>query len=140
MLEKLWSNLHQSFFVVYFAVGIIAGTILALVFRINYFASPIWMGFAIMLLIWTFLQPKFAFLVVALIAGMILAFFRASDELAGENYIRQFYNKEVLVEGVVNGDPETDEKGTKVKLNNLKFGEEKQQTSGTIYVTLRKNE
>ena len=98
MLKILWSKLHQSYFVVALAVGIITGTVLALVFRINYFASPVWIAVALMLLIWAFLVPRFAFLVIALIAGMILAFFRVSDELAGENYIKQFFNQEVVVE------------------------------------------
>ena len=40
---------------------------------------------------------------------MVLAFFRVSSELAGENYIRQFYGQEVLITGTVDGDPETDE-------------------------------
>ena len=140
MLKILWSKLHQSYFVVALAVGIITGTVLALVFRINYFASPVWIAVALMLLIWAFLVPRFAFLVIALIAGMILAFFRVSDELAGENYIKQFFNQEVVVEGVVSGDPETDEKGTKLKLSDLKFGEEKRKTSGAIYVNLKQNE
>ena len=140
MLKNLWSDLHQSYFVVSLAVGTIAGTILALVFRINYFASPVWILFSGLLLLWAFLKPKLAFLVIALVAGMILAFFRASNELMGEDYIRQFYGKDVEVAGVVNGDPETDEKGTKVKLGNLKFGEEKREMSGNIFVTLKENE
>lgn len=140
MIRMLWSRLHQSYFVVAFSVGIIVGMVLALVLRINYFASPIWIAVALMLLTWAFLKPRFAFLVVALIAGMILAFFRASEELAGEDYIRHFFNQQVIVSGVVSGDPETDEKGTKLKLGGLKFGEEQRETSGTIYVNLRRNE
>ena len=140
MLKKLWSDLHQSYFVVALAVGIIVGTILALVFRINYFASPVWILFSVLLLLWAFFKPRLAFLVIALIAGMILAFFRASNELRGEDYIRQFYDKEVEIAGVVNGDPETDEKGTKIKIGNLKLGEEKRETSGNIFVTLKENE
>ena len=140
MLEKFWSDLHQSYFVVALAVGVIVGIILALIFRINYFASPLWIVFALMLLIWGFLYPKAAFLIVALIAGMILAFVRASVELTGEAYVRQFYDQEVELIGTVSGDLETDEGGTRLRLNNLKFGTEKKETAGEMFVTLRKNE
>ena len=137
MLRRLWDNLHRSFFVVALAVGTILGVILSLVFRFNYFTSPIWLVLAGLLFLWAFLTPKVAFLVIALIAGMILAFVRASSELAGEAYIRQFYDKEVELTGTINGDPETDEKGTKFKLSRLKFGGKA--VAGDIYISLRKN-
>ena len=140
MLKILWSNLHQSYFIVAFAVGIIAGTILALVFRINYFSSPVWIAFVLLLFFVAFWKPKVAFLVIALIAGMFLAFFRVSDELISENYVRQFYDQEVMIEGVINGDPETDEGGTKIRVGGLKFGEGKREVGGTLYMMVRKNE
>ena len=121
-------------------MGVILGTILGVVFRINFFASPIWIGFSLLLLFFGFLKPKVAFLVLALVAGMVVAFFRVTSELAGENYIRQFYGETVLITGTVDGDPNTDEKGTKIKLINLKFGEEKRETAGNIYLTLREND
>ena len=61
---------------------------------------------------------------------MILAFFRVATELRGENYVRQFYGQTVEVSGVVDGDPETDEKGTKIKIKT---------ENGSLYATLRKN-
>ena len=70
---------------------------------------------------------------------MVLAFFRVSSELAGENYIRQFYGQEVLITGTVDGDPDTDESGTKIKLTDLKFGEEGIVASGSIYISVRYN-
>lgn len=141
MIKLLGKNLHQSYFVVAMCVGIIAGGILALVFRINFFASPIWVSFAIGLMIFAYLRPKFVFVVIALIAGMILAFFRSSIELIGENYVRQFYGQTVIVSGVIDGDPETDESGTKFKLKDLKFGENGEySTSGNLYISEYKNE
>ena len=137
MLKIIGKNIHQSYFVVFLCVGIIAGAILALVFRINYFASGVWILFALLLLGFAFWKPKLAFVVIALVAGMILMFFRASAELYGEDYIRQFYGQEVVVSGVVDGDPNSDEKGTKVKLKDLKFGEEEVEARGSIYLTLK---
>ena len=118
-------------------VGVVVGTILGLVFRINFFASSVWMGFVMAVFVLAYFRPKLVFVGVALVAGMILAFFRVSSELIGENYIRQFYGQEILVAGVVDGDPETDESGTKIKLKDLRFGEEGISVSGSIYITAR---
>ena len=77
-----------------------------------------------------FLKPKFAFMIIALVAGMILAFFRVSEELKTEDYIRQFFGQTVMVSGVIDGDPETDEGGTKFKLK----------ADASLYVSSYKNE
>ena len=78
-------------------------------------------------------------MIIALIAGMIMAFFRVSAELKSENYIRQFYSQTVLVSGVIDGDPEIDESGTKLKLKNLEFGEN-YRINGSLYISVPKNE
>jgi competence protein ComEC len=139
MRNLLGRSLHQSYFVVAMCVGIVAGVVLGLVFRINFFASSAWIWFAVGLMVLAYFRPKLIFMVIALIAGMVLAFFRVSSELAGENYIRQFYGQEVLITGIVDGDPEANEGGTKIKLTNLKFGEEGMAASGSIYISARCN-
>ena len=122
-------------------MGVVIGTILALVFRINFFASPVWIGLAVGLMVFTYFQPKLVFVAIALLAGMILAFFRSSEELKGESYIRQFYGQTVIVSGVIDGDPETDESGTKFKLKDLRFGENGDYaTRGNLYISEYKNE
>ena len=140
MLKKMWRNIHQSYFVVFLAAGIIAGMILGLVFRVNYFVSPIWILFAISLLVFAYFKPKAAFIVIAFLAGMVLAFFRVSSELFGQDYIRQFYGQTVLVSGAISGDPVTDADGTKIKLTDLKFGREEVSSSGNLYISEYKNE
>ena len=133
-------TLHQSYFLVVMCVGIILGVILGLVFRINYFASILWVVLSVILFVIAYLKPKLVFIVLAFMAGMIMAFFRVATELKGENYTRQFYYKTVVVTGVVKGDPETDESGTKIKLVDLKFGENGEySTSGSMYVSLKYN-
>ena len=131
-------SLHQSYMVVGFAVGLIGGMILGLVFRVNYFASPVWIIAVLTVLTLAYFKPKMILIIIVIIAGMILAFFRIATELHGENYIRQFYGQTVEVRGMVQADAETDEKGTKVKLVNLEFGEG-HIASGSLYATLRKN-
>ncbi len=145
MMEKFWRvlgrEIHQSYLVVGLCVGIVVGAILVMVFRINYFASPIWIGVVVVLLVVAYLKPKCFFIVLALIAGMILILFRTAEELKGEDYVRQFYGMNVMVSGVISGDAETDEATTKFKLVDLSFGEdEEHRASGSLYVSVSKNE
>ena len=140
-MRWLGRSIHQSYFVVAMCIGIVVGAILALVFRINYFASPIWIGFAVAIMVLAYFWPRVIFVVIALLAGMILVFVRCSSELMGGDYVRQFYGRNVVVTGVINGDPETDEGATKFKLNELRFGDNREYAvSGSIYVSEYKNE
>lgn len=129
-------KIHQSWHVVGFAVGVISGTISGLVFRLNYFSSVIWLIVVLLLLFLTYIQPRLLFVVLALIAGMILAFFRVASELDGEQCIKQFIGEDVVVSGMIDGDPNTDEKGTKIRLNNLEIGEKEKVLAGSVYITL----
>lgn len=74
-------NLHQSWGVVTLSIGIIVGSILGLIFRINYFGSPVWLGLVILLFIFMYFKPRFLTVGVCLIAGMVLAFFRVAGTL-----------------------------------------------------------
>ena len=85
MLRKLWSDLHQSYFVVFWCVGEIVGTVLALIFQIGYFSSPWWCVGSVLPLVGIYLKPKRILVVVAFMSGVVVAFFRASG---GEGVIR----------------------------------------------------
>jgi hypothetical protein len=122
MVKWIFRNLHQSWVVVMGAIGVVMGVVLGTVFRVSFFSSWWFLVLSVGLLIFTIIKPKFVFMVLALVAGMILAFFRIAGELEGEAYIGQFYGERVVVTGEVSGDPEVDEKGIKVKLVGLRFG------------------
>lgn len=137
----LRASIHQSYFVVAFSVGVIVGTIVGIVFHINYFSSAVWCAVVAVSLILVYLKPKLVFMVIALMAGMVVVFWRISGELVGEEYIRGFYDQTVVVRGVVDGDPEADEDVTKFKLSRLEFGEnERHATAGSLYVSINMNE
>lgn len=148
MIKRVLGDIHQSYFVVALALGVIIGTVLALVFRINFFSSYIWIFLVVGLFVFAYFKPKFVFVVVMLVGGMILAFFRASSELIDQNYIQQFYGDTVEVCGLIDGDPETDESGTKYRLNDLRFGKNclddsddgHKKVSGSLYISGTKNE
>lgn len=129
-------SFHQSYLIVFLCVGILAGTITGVVFRINYFSSPIFLLIVFLLFMFGYVKPKYVFSMIIIVAGMILAWFRIAVELTGENYIRQFYEQTVLVSGSVAGDPVTEAGTTKIKLVDLKFGEEERGTAGNIYVAV----
>ena len=132
---------HQSYFVVALSIGIIIGAILALIFRINYFVSPLWLLATIVALVIAYLRPRAAFIIIATIAGMVLIFCRVASELQGEDYIRQFYDQTITVTGVIDGDPNHDESTTKFKLSNLKFGKSgEREVAGNLYVSVKLNE
>lgn len=140
MFARLGKFVHQSYFVVALCVGIILGVIIGLALRINYFASVVWVGFSLLVLVLIYIWPKAMFIGVALVVGMILAWFRVSSELYGQDYVRQFYGQEIVVSGVVDGDPEEDKGEMKLKLKDLKFGEEGISVHGSIYMTVRVTE
>lgn len=121
-------------------VGVVVGTVLALVFRISFFVAQLWVWVAVGIMVIGYFWPKAFWLIAAVVAGMILVFYRCSQELNGEEYIRQFYNQTVMISGRIDGDPETDESGTKIKLTDLKFGEEDVAVSGSLYISEYRNE
>ena len=121
-------------------VGVVVGTVLALVFRISFFVAQLWVWVAVGIMVIGYFWPKTFWLIAAVVAGMILAFYRSSQELNGEDYIRQFYNQTVMVSGRIDGDSETDESGTKIKLTDLKFGEDGVVASGSLYISEYRNE
>ncbi|MBR3115746.1 ComEC/Rec2 family competence protein [Candidatus Saccharibacteria bacterium] len=140
MLKWLSRQVHQSWLVVFLCVGVVAGVIVGMVMWVNYFASPVWIGLVVVMLVVAYLKPRCAVVVLALVAGMVLAFVKIANELVGEDYVRRLYGYEIVVTGVVEGDPETDEGVTKFKLGNLQFGEEEVESTGSIYVTVSQNE
>ncbi|MBQ6149927.1 YebC/PmpR family DNA-binding transcriptional regulator [Candidatus Saccharibacteria bacterium] len=84
-IEKIVTKtLHQSWGVVMLSVGIIVGAILGVVFRINYFASPLWVLFSILIFVFMYFKPKFLMVGLCLIAGMVLIFFRVATVLSTE--------------------------------------------------------
>ena len=121
-------------------VGIVVGVVFGMVLRVNYFASPVWVVFGAVLMVVGYLRPRCVMMMLAVVAGMVLAFGRIASELAGENYVRGLCGYEVVVSGVVEGDPETDENVTKLKLGDSRFGEEGMEAAGSIYVTMNENE
>ena len=96
--KKLLQEVHQSYAVVLMAVGIVAGIVLGLGFRLNYFASPIWIILVFLLLMIAFIRPKTVMMILAFIAGMILAFWRCAEVLSSEPMAHQTKSNSAIAE------------------------------------------
>ena len=138
---RLLSEVHRSWLVVGVCVGVIMGSVLLMMMRINYLLSPVWGLVALLLFIFAYIKPRTMLVGVMVVVGMMVIFVRATSELMGADYVRQLSGETVVVNGVIEGDPETDETGTKVKLGELKFGNESEHgVDGKLFLTLSKNE
>lgn len=133
-MKFLFRKLHQSWLFVALCLGIVVGTILALIFRPAFFASPIWIVFVLLLFIFAFFKPNYLFLIIIFLSGIILAFFRASADFAGENYIKQFVGQSIEISGIISEDPDIDENGTSLKLSSIIIGDQK--IKGSVFVKL----
>ena len=92
MLKILGKYIHQSWLMVALCIGIVTGVVLGLIFRINYFASFWWVVFALMLLVTAYFRPRFAFVIIAFLAGMVLAFVRVASELEKQEILGEAYS------------------------------------------------
>ena len=146
-LKKIWlKTVHQSWCLVWFAVGVVAGVVLGLIFRINFFASPWFFVLIGIFSMISYVRPLYVTMILALSSGFLVSFLRVATELNGINYVQNLQNETVMVTGTVDGDPETDESGTKVRLKSLQFGEgcggedgECVEAQGSLYLSLIKN-
>ena len=142
MLKVFSQTIHQSYFIVVVSLGVLCGSILAFILQIQFFTSLLWVVVAVGLFFVAYLRPKIFLILPIFCAGMLLAFTRTAIELQGTDYIRQFYQQKITVTGVVNGDPETDENGTKLKLTALEFGENgvTKKVNGSLFILLKQQE
>lgn len=85
---KITASLHQSWGVVTLSIGVVLGCILGVVFRINYFASPVWVILVVAIFGLMYLKSQFLTVGMCLIAGMILAFFRISAVLSSGTEVK----------------------------------------------------
>ena len=122
--RRRWTaKIHQSWFVVAMCVGIIVGAIIGMIGRVNFFESAVWIAAAVVAMAVMYFQPRAYLLIFAVAAGMILSLHRFATELIGEDYAKQFVGQTITVAGTIDGDPETDDGGTKFKVRDLVFGD-----------------
>ena len=80
----LLRRIHPSYLVVGFSCGVVAGAILAVILRLQFFGSLLWALVSVLVLVLAFMRPSVLFVMFAIFSGMILAFFRAAVEMNGQ--------------------------------------------------------
>ena len=133
-MRKVLSYIHQSWLVVGLCIGIIIGTILATILRWQFFASPVWIIFVIILFVYAFIKPNAFFFSVIIVCGAILAFVRMAPNLSGQDAFNQIINKNITLSGVLSEDADVEISTTSVKLKNIEIDGRK--INGLIYVQL----
>lgn len=71
---------HQSYVLVALCLGVVSGMALMQVLHWNFFASPLWILFALVLLIYAFCYPNHTFIILAFLSGVIIAAKKYTDE------------------------------------------------------------
>ena len=134
----MWKTLHQSWLLVALCLGIVSGTVLALIVRSTFFVSPYWLIFVAVLFLFAFFKPNYLTVIIIFLSGIILSFFRASADISGADYLSQFVNETVTISGTISEDPDFDEDKTKLKLNDLVLNDTS--AKGTLYVQISETE
>lgn len=114
-------KIHPSFILLFFAIGILAGAILVAVLHTAFFESLLWLFLALAFLLFAFLTSRKISIIPALVAGIILVFFRASPAFLSQGYISQFIGQNVTISGTISKDPEESNGKYNLKLTNLKI-------------------
>lgn len=114
-------KIHPSFILLFFAIGILTGAILIAVFRTAFFESLLWLFLALALLFFALLTSRKISIILALISGVILVFFRASPAFVSQDYINQIIGSNITLSGVISKDPEGSNGKYNLKLTNLKI-------------------
>lgn len=130
------TKIHPSYSLIFFLIGIIIGDIFSLVSRQVFITSPIWLVFAGLALLITFFRPVVPMLLLSFFAGFICINYRASFDLAGQDYFNSLVGQTITVTGIISEDPDTSESRTALRLTNLTTTSS---IPGTLYVQLPVN-
>ena len=136
---KLFLRIHSSFMLVFFALGVLLGTVFCFLFNLRPLSSPIWIITSAVLLIFPIIFPIRVFVPLALLSGFMLSSFRVYSELRSLEDISKFYSHEVVVFGEIPEDPDFDGASYSINLkatsiNNLK------DLNASFFVKLRTTE
>ena len=134
-------KIHPSFILLFFALGVLAGAILATFFHISFFSSVPWLFLALALLLLALFTSRKISIFPALLAGIILVLFRAAPAFISQSYIRQLIGQSVTISGVISKDPEENSGKYNLKLTNLEISSqselqnqsEPQKLEGTLF-------
>ncbi|MBQ6394322.1 ComEC/Rec2 family competence protein [Candidatus Saccharibacteria bacterium] len=124
-------QIHPSWHVLFFALGVIFGDIFILTTQQTLFAGFVWLIFGIILLIFCIFCPRRITLVLAIFAGFIMISCRTAPNFAARNQLHNFIDQTITISGSIMDDPETSDGKTVMHLST---------DAGPVYVSLPKTE
>ena len=120
-------NLHPSWLMFVLMIGILVGSMLAVINRWNFVNSVVWYGFAVVCMMFVYVFPKHTFAVIALVAGLVIGLVRSASVLMyGENLPEQWdfvvSTRDWFAERISSALPETEAKLSMAYLLGIKDG------------------
>lgn len=106
-----YGKIHVSWQIAALCFGILAGVILSLVPTRNYFAWPIWLVIAGLLLFVVFAKRRTYMIIFAIVAGLLIGLWRGTITRVDMNGYAPFLNQTVTIRGFVAEDPDIGNSG-----------------------------
>lgn len=113
--------LHPSWMFYIMVFGLICDTILTLATKTSYFSSWLFLIIASILFIFAIMRPFRPMLLVAFLAGVMIADFRVDFELTGQRYFEQLTGKTVTLVGTLTESPDIESGSAKIRLTHIKM-------------------
>lgn len=133
-------EIHASYCFYAAIAGIIFGIVASFYTKTIFCQSWLWLIAAILLLLFALNFSNRLTLLIACLAGMIIANFRVAPELISQDYFVGLTGSTVTISGKIAGDPDISSGQVKFKLSNLRLqlprDQPELQLAGTVYVQL----
>ena len=135
-------KIHSSYIIIFFAIGILLGSIVVAVVHTAFFSSFLWLIIAIALCILALLTSRKLSIIPAILAGIILILFRTSPAYISQDYITQIVGQTVTISGTISKDPEESNGKYNLKLTNLELISEQnvQKIEGLLFTQVTNRE
>ena len=133
-MSLLGQKIHKSYPILFFQIGILAGGIFAVFFKIYFFTSPLFLVASLAIFIISFLSRTRLACFIGLLSGILCMFHRASLDFSDYSVIQKFISKSVTISGIISEDPDLDGSSQKIRLTHLKINN--QSLRGQIFTKI----
>lgn len=133
-MSLLGQKIHKSYPILFFQIGILAGGIFSVFFKIYFFTSPLFLVASLAIFIISFLSRTRLACFIGLLSGMLCMLYRASLDFSDYFTIQKFISKSVTISGIISEDPDLDGSSQKIRLTHLKINN--QSLRGQIFTKI----
>ncbi len=120
-LRWAFAKVHPSWHVYAAISGVIAGIALCFACNTFWFHTNLWLGAALLLLAFALFTRWRSSILLAFLAGIILANCRIAPEFSSRAYFAQLAGQEITLSGQIAEDPDTSEGKTTLRLTRLQL-------------------